>query len=49
VIATSRLRLLVLTSYWPSPANPVSGIFVQQQVAALGALGIDARVGCTSM
>lgn len=38
------MKLLVLTGYWPSPGNPISGIFVQQQVAALSALNIEVQV-----
>jgi glycosyltransferase involved in cell wall biosynthesis len=44
VKSPSRLRLLVLTSYWPSAAHPVSGVFVQQQLAALSALGVDVQI-----
>ena len=38
------MRVLVLSYLFPRPAEPWSGIFVVEQVAALRARGIDARV-----
>jgi len=34
------MNLLIVSGYWPTQANPISGIFVVQQVAAL------VRAGC---
>jgi glycosyltransferase involved in cell wall biosynthesis len=38
------MRLLLLTSVYPSPRRPVKGVFNQQLVAALRAAGDDVRV-----
>ncbi|MGE5590096.1 MAG: glycosyltransferase family 4 protein [Bacillota bacterium] len=38
------MRVLVLSTLYPSPANPVFGVFVHQQVQALARRGIDVRV-----
>lgn len=35
------LRVLVVTNMWPRPDRPAFGIFVAEQVAALGAAGLD--------
>jgi glycosyltransferase involved in cell wall biosynthesis len=42
------VRILVLSAQFPHPDNPTSGIFVQEQAAALRRAGLDARVltGC---
>lgn len=40
------MRLLVLSGCWPTQANPISGIFVAQQVAAFVRAGCDVRVVC---
>jgi len=34
------MNLLIVSGYWPTQANPISGIFVAQQVEAL------VRAGC---
>src|SRR5207237_6808758 len=36
--------VLVLSSQYPQRGNPTSGVFVQEQVAALRRAGVDARV-----
>jgi glycosyltransferase involved in cell wall biosynthesis len=38
------MRILVLSAQYPHADNPTSGIFVQEQVAALRREGVDARV-----
>ncbi|TMJ66097.1 MAG: glycosyltransferase family 4 protein [Alphaproteobacteria bacterium] len=38
------MRILVLSAQYPHADNPPSGIFVQEQVAALRREGVDARV-----
>lgn len=38
------MRVLFVTSEWPSERYPASGIFVQRQVSALASLGIEGRV-----
>lgn len=38
------LRVLVLTSEWPSNQYPTSGVFVQRQVAALQSIGVQINV-----
>jgi glycosyltransferase involved in cell wall biosynthesis len=38
------LRVLVLSHLYPHPDEPARGIFVHEQVAALRAAGVDARV-----
>lgn len=38
------LKLLIVSSYWPTKANPISGIFVVQQVEALLKLGVEVTV-----
>ena len=40
----NRLRILILSHMYPRLKNPVGGIFVHEQVRALRARGIDARV-----
>lgn len=40
----SDLRILVVTPWFPSQANPVSGTFVNQQVSALRSKGISLRI-----
>lgn len=37
-------NLLLISDYWPTKANPISGIFVVQQVSALQKLGIQVCV-----
>lgn len=39
-----KVRVLVLSHMYPSVANPISGIFVQQQVGELLQLGVEAQV-----
>lgn len=36
--------ILVLSSFWPTASNSITGIFVVQQIAALARLGCDVRV-----
>ena len=43
---TSPMRILVLSHMYPRDDHPAGGIFVHEQVKALRALGIDARVMC---
>ena len=38
------MRLLIATGFWPSKGNPISGIFVAQQVAALVRLGYQVTI-----
>jgi glycosyltransferase involved in cell wall biosynthesis len=38
------MRVLVVTSEWPSEEYPSSGIFVQRQVSAFASLGVETRV-----
>lgn len=38
------MRVLVVSSMYPTDENPIGGIFVHEQVKALRAAGIDARV-----
>jgi len=37
-------NLLVVSGFWPTSANPITGIFVVQQVAALASLGFKVTV-----
>jgi glycosyltransferase involved in cell wall biosynthesis/SAM-dependent methyltransferase len=39
-------RVLIVSHMYPHPDQPGSGVFVHEQVRALRALGIDARVVC---
>lgn len=39
-----RLKVLVISHMYPNPANPMSGIFVHNQVKALAAAGVECRV-----
>ncbi len=39
-----RVRILVISNLYPSPAHPAFGTFVEARVAALRALGVDVRV-----
>jgi glycosyltransferase involved in cell wall biosynthesis len=38
------VRILVLSAQYPRGDNPTSGVFVQEQVAALRRAGVDARI-----
>jgi glycosyltransferase involved in cell wall biosynthesis len=38
------MRVLVVTNMWPTAADPVFGVFVAEQVAALRRLGVDIAV-----
>ncbi|MBN2908023.1 glycosyltransferase family 4 protein [Polycladomyces sp. WAk] len=38
------LKVLVISHMYPNPANPMSGIFVHNQVKALAAAGVECRV-----
>ncbi len=38
-MSSERLRILVVTNMWPSPAHPAYGVFVRDQVEALRATG----------
>lgn len=43
-IAHQGLKLLIVSSYWPTKSNPISGVFVVQQVEALLKLGVEVTV-----
>ncbi|HRF43376.1 MAG TPA: glycosyltransferase [Candidatus Competibacteraceae bacterium] len=38
------MKILVLTGFWPTKANPISGVFVAQQCAAFERAGCDVRI-----
>jgi len=38
------LKVLVISHMYPNPANPMSGIFVHNQVKALKQAGVECRV-----
>ena len=38
------MNLLIVSGYWPTQANPISGIFVAQQVAAFVRLGYQVTI-----
>lgn len=38
------MRLLIISGYWPSVSNSISGIFVVQQIAALARMGVRLSV-----
>jgi glycosyltransferase involved in cell wall biosynthesis len=38
------MKLLMVSGFWPTTANPISGIFVVQQIAALARLGCHVTV-----
>src|SRR5207253_2784265 len=38
------MKVAMLTAYWPTKRNPISGLFVQQQAEALRAAGIEVHI-----
>ena len=38
------MRVLIVTNMYPTPGRPVDGIFVQEQVRALRAAGLEPHV-----
>ena len=38
------MRILAITNIYPSPAFPARGVFVQEQVKGLCAIGLNVRV-----
>src|SRR5258708_334746 len=41
---TSAMRILVITNMYPTAAYPAQGVFVQEQVKGLRAIGLETRV-----
>ena len=39
-----KCNVLIVSGYWPTEANSISGIFVVQQAEAFSKLGIDVTV-----
>ena len=38
------MRVLAITNMYPTPRSPSSGVFVEQQVNGLRAIGVDVQV-----
>lgn len=38
------LKILVISHMYPNPANPMSGVFVHNQVKAMKQMGLDIQV-----